>query len=132
VNIQVQSQMFYGDEASLKDFFFVHRLVHLRVDQVINTAGGGSMPNATLDNDNALSTWVKQMRKEPLAEEEDRSLFDWLQLHANLHQFEYQALGLGTAPDFGVVDFSSQQQFDDWMFEHSAIHDTLNAATGQS
>ena len=132
MNIQPQSQMFFGDEASLKDFFFVHRLVHIAVDGVINAAGKGSMPNATLDSGRALDAWLNNMRGDMTTEEEKRALLDWLQLHANLHQYEYQALNLGTAPDLGVVDFSSKQQFDDWMFEHSAIHDALNSATGQS
>jgi len=131
MNIQPQSQTRFGDEAGIKDFFFWHRLAHIEIDRVITNAQAFSLPNATLDSQAAVDTWVRQMKADPnIGEEDKRALFDWLQLHATLHQNEYQALGLGQAPDLGVVDFSQQDQFDDWMYQHSAVHDALNTATG--
>lgn len=135
MNIQAQSQIGFGEEEPLRDFFFVHRLVHLQVDGVIVNAGGGSMPNATIDSERALEGWIAQMRRgrdpnmiaEPGAA---YALSDWLQLHDNLHQAEYAALRLGLAPALSEVDFTQQNQFYDWMYAHSAIHDTLDQATG--
>lgn len=131
VNIQLQSQMFYGDADALRDFFFVHRLVHIGIDAAVSRAGLGSLPNATLDSERALAAWVSVMRKDQQADEGGQyALLDWLQLHANLHQAEYSALGLGVGPDLGVVDFSQESEFYDWMYSHAAAHDTLGDATG--
>lgn len=130
MNIQVQSQMNFGDENSLQDFFFVHRLVHIQVDGVIATNGGGSMPNSTIDSERALETWGGLMVEREIDDGGRAALLDWLQLHANLHQAEYSALQLGVAPELGVVDFAQQNQFYDWMYAHSAVHDTLDQATG--
>ena len=133
MNIQLQSQMRYGDEAGLQDFAFVHRLVHHAVDDVIAARGRGSMPNATLDGSSALAAWSAAMRGErELTEQERHALRDWLQWHAALHQDEYSAFGLGFAPDLGVVDFGSEEQFNDWMYAHDQVHDTLNRAAGLS
>ena len=137
MNIQAQSQIEFGDEDGMHDFFFVHRLVHIQVDGAITRAGLGVPPNATIDSERALQGWLQQMRKgrNPDADVEPGAAYaltDWLQLHDNLHQSEYAALNLGEAPDLSVVDFSQENQFYDWMYAHSAIHDTLNQATGNS
>lgn len=129
MNIQLQSQMAYGDTTGLRDFFFVHHLVHQAVDAHIAAAGKGAMANAVLDSDSALDGWAAVMRKdESVPSGKASALTDWLHLHAALHQGEYSAFGLGIAPDLGVVDFSSERQFYDWMLAHREVHDTLNAA----
>jgi hypothetical protein len=131
VNIQIESQMFYGDEQALRSFFFVHYLVHKQVDSVIASRSLGSNANATIDSSRALDGLVQAMLKPPQRDEgAARALSDWLQLHADLHQAEYAALQLGLAPDLGVVRFEDESAFYDWMFAHAAVHDTLGAATG--
>lgn len=130
MNIDIQSTMRFGDEVGLKDFFFVHRLVHQGVDAVIATRGNGVMPNAAIDSTLALAAWLAFMRQDDVNDEERYALNDWLQLHDQLHQDEYAAFGLGQAPTLGSVDFSNDQQFYDWMFVHGAVHDTLNLAAG--
>lgn len=137
MNIQPQSQISYGDEEGLRDFFFVHRLVHLQVDTAIVQAGGGSVPNSTIDSERGLDGWIAQMRKgadpsHEVSDAESYALTDWLQLHDNLHQAEYVALQLGQAPNLSTVDFSKANEFYDWMYAHSAVHDTLNQVTGNS
>jgi hypothetical protein len=124
--------MDYNDELSLKDFFFVHRLVHTAVDGYIAQNGGSSMPNSTLDTDAAMHTWIKKMAQVETSETDDRALTDWLQLHSNLHLAENAALNLSTSPDLSVVDFSDKTQFNDWMYEHALLHDALNSAAGQN
>lgn len=130
MNIQLVSTMPYGNEAALRDFLLVHRLVHTQVDAAIAAKGGGALPNATLDSDSAATAWVAIMHGEPISEERQRALTDWMQLHANLHQDEYDRLDLGFAPDLSLSDFSQPRQFYDWMAAHAAVHDTLAAATG--
>lgn len=130
MNIQLQSQMLYGDEAGMKDFMFVHRLVHSAVDAYIASKTSGQMPNAALDSGAALDGWLSAMRQDEETKVNQDALQDWLKWHAALHQDEYSSLGLGYAPELGVVDFSKEQQFYDWMLAHSEVHDTLNQAAG--
>jgi hypothetical protein len=131
VNIQLQSQTPYGNEDGLRDFFFVHKLVHIAVDAAATLKGLGNAANATLDSTAALDGWLAAMRKDDGAPRGgDYALRDWLQLHAALHQAEYAMWGLGQAPELGVVDFGSESQFYDWMLAHSDVHDTLNQAAG--
>ena len=130
MNLQLQALTPFGHVDGLKDFFFVHRLVHDQVDAVIAVKGQGNMPNATLDSQRALDAWVKLMQGEEADAQEQEALTDWLQLHANLHQAEYSALHLGVSPDLGVVDFAQESQYYDWQYAHSAVHDTLGQATG--
>lgn len=62
----------------------------------------------------------------------------WLQLHADMHQSEYDALNLGdiTAQfqgqsfDLATVDMSKAGEFYVWMQNHQQIHDTEDNALG--
>lgn len=131
MNLQLQSQTPFGDTTGLKDFFFVHRLVHINADAAIAAMGLGNPPNAALDAQNALDAWAALMVDPQAANQRMRyALQDWLNLHNVLHQAEYAALNFGPAPDLSQVDFSKPEQYYDWMFAHSTVHDTLNAAVG--
>jgi tellurite resistance protein len=133
VNIDVVSTLSFGDRQGLQDFFFVHRLVHLQIDEVLAQRGSGSQPNATLDSQAALDAWLAAMAAGAdgeIDQNEQRALTDWLQLHANLHESEYLALKFGDAPDLSQADFRSPEQFYEWMYAHAALHDTLSAAIG--
>ena len=137
MNLQIQSDMAYGDEEALGDFLLVHRLVHLACDAVITAATNASMPNSVLDNDRARQQWTELMRfgVDPRGYAEvpsSEALQDWLYWHDNLHKAEYAFLNLGLAPDLTDVRFNDPRQFYDWMFLHSSVHDTLSKATGVS
>jgi hypothetical protein len=129
VNINLQSQTSFGDEMGLRGFFMDHRLAHAQIDNVIAQASLGNMPSAALGSDSALDAWVTLMREKDAPDTGRRAFSDWLQLHANLHEAEYLALGLGDAPDLGTLDGASEEQYYDWMYAHGAVHDTLDAAT---
>ena len=130
MNINLVSGMPFGDEQALLDFAFVHRLVHRAVGSALQAAGKGATPNATIDSDAAMRVWGALMRGDDVTPAQARPLVDWLQLHANLHQAEYDVLALGPVPDLSVVDFRDERQFYDWMFAHNIIHDTVGAASG--
>lgn len=128
-NIQVVSQMQFGDTNALHDFALAHRFAHAQIDAKIAALGGGAMPDVALDSDAAIAVWAAAMQGESVDAD---PLNDWLQLHGALHQAEYSALGLGYAPDLTTVDFRSQGQFYNWMFSHSIVHDTLDTRLGIS
>ena len=131
MNIEVQSQILFGDVQGLKDWFLVHRLAHHGVDEAIAQAGRGSMPSATIDSDSAMHAWAALMTPGATVDAlSRRALLNWMTLHDSLHQAEYGALGLGTAPDMGLADLGDEQQFYDWMQVHSQVHDIENTAAG--
>ena len=131
MNLDLQSQMAYGDREGLADFLLVHRLVHQQVDAVIAQAQRGIMPSATINSSAAEQVWGALMDPDAEISVQDAQVMqDWLQVHANLHQAEYTALNLGYAPDLSQVDFGDEAQFYVWMYAHAAIHDTLDQATG--
>ena len=128
MNIDVQSQMQYGDEGALRDLFLVHSLVHDEYAKAIATKRGTPTPTGGMRSNYALDEWAAVMRKEIPAGA--AILADWLQLHNNLHQAEYEALGFGLSPDLSEPDFTDESQFYDWMFAHNQIHLLVGKALG--
>lgn len=120
MDIDLQSQMNFGDEESLRDLFLVHRFVHDQYSAQIVAQGGLPTPTAGLSSEIALADWVVTMKGDSPGLMP--ALGDWLQLHQNLHQAEFQAVNTGFLPDLVDVDFSDQQQFYDWMELHRALH----------
>ena len=129
MNIDAVSNMRYGDITGLRDFFLVHWMVHLEIDAALVKKGSASLPNAALDSEAALSAWVGAMTSGKNPTDDDFiAIMDWLQLHANLHDMEYSALGYGDAPDFSELDLTNSNEFYTWMFAHAAVHDLLGQA----
>ncbi len=128
MDIGLQSQMLFGDDASLYDFFLVHRMLHDQYAVKIAAAGKGATPTGGMSSESALQAWISAMRKQGPGSAP--VLLDWLKLHQNLHQAEYQALGFGLLPDLIDVDFSLEDQFYDWMYGHAAIHTIQSQALG--
>jgi hypothetical protein len=129
MNIDFVSQMTFGDERALHDFLLVHRFVHAAVGAALQQRGASGLASATIDSDAAATDWVALMHGEA-PPSGAHALADWLQLHANLHQAEYDALRAGQAPDLGSVDFSNPGQFYEWMAAHQAVHDQVGALAG--
>jgi hypothetical protein len=130
VSIRIFTDMPYGNAQALRDFAFAHRLEHIAIDNKIAQLGRGSMPNATLDSEGAMSAWISLMDDDVGVA--DSALLDWLKWHSALHQAEYEALNLGYAPELDVVHFEDENQFYDWMSVHASVHDVLLTATGVS
>lgn len=128
MNIDLQSQMQFGDEQALRDLFLVHRLTHDAYAKAIVAKGGPSTPTGGLSNDAALAEWGALMKGDDVGSA--AILRDWLELHQNLHQAEYSALGFGQLPDLANIDFSQASQFYDWMAGHADIHAVVGRATG--
>lgn len=130
MNIDLVSQMRFGDVAALRDFLLVHRLVHGELNSAIAQAGLGSTPSVFLDSDNVARAWAARMQGAELTQDEGAALVDWLQRHASLHQAEFDAVRFGIAPDLAVVDFAAPTQFATWMTEHQEIHAAIGAVLG--
>ena len=128
MNIGLQSQMLFGDEQSLRDFFLVHRMVHDAYSKAIIAKGGPVMPTGGLSNEFALKEWGALMRGADIGKA--AVLRDWLELHQNLHHAAYAAVGFGLLPDLVDTDFAQEDQFYDWMFGHEAIHALIGQAVG--
>lgn len=128
MNIDFVSQMAFGDTQALKDFALVHRFVHSANCAAIQRKGLGATPAALVDATPAMDAWAALMRHDENVDAQP--LVDWLQLHGNLHQAEYDAIGAGEAPDLTSVDFRSPEQFYDWMAAHQAIHDQVGQILG--
>ena len=55
---------------------------------------------------------------------------DWLQLHQDIHQAQYNTLVLHGLPDFSDVDWKNQSSFEDWHLNHSLVHKAINTILG--
>lgn len=122
--------MSFGDAKALQDFAFVHRLSHADNSKAIQLAGGPALPSATIDNHTAMDAWAKAMAQIDLSATERLALSDWMQLHTNLHQAEFDALNLGESVDLSQADFSQDASFYDWMAAHAFVHDQIGNALG--
>jgi len=125
------TQIPFGDTEGLTQFFFAHRLNHIAIDHAIITNSLGNPANSTIDSQEALNSWIKQMNKPDETEDKTASiLFDWLTWHDNLHQAEYNAFGLGESPSINQFDTKNPGDFYNWMYLHAQMHEILNQAAG--
>lgn len=99
----------FDDKEAFNDFLFVNSLAHTAVAKNLEQSGSSidSYPISTMDDET-----------------------DWLQVHAQVHQQEFSALGLVGLPDLAEIDLHDEQQYLDWMAIHAAAHDTVNAVLG--
>lgn len=132
MNIDLDSQMRYGDEQGLHNFMLFHQQVHDQIQKAIFLRTGALLPSFILLSPAAEEAWIATMRATLSGgtQEPKRALIDWLQFHSDLHNQEYSALGQGQAPDLSVADFSKPDQFTDWMYAHQQLHDQLSSFLG--
>lgn len=142
VALSFLSQMRFGDGAALKAFALEHRLAHDQFAGAISTADAIATPNFDVGDARAHSAWEILMLdpKEAPAQARD-ALQAWLLLHSQLHQAEYDALGLGDvgapggvfdgeAYDLATVDMAKADEFNVWMQQHQQVHDIEADALG--
>lgn len=123
LDLDFASQMRFGDGAALKEFALAHRLAHAQLASSISASLSIAVSSFDVSDDRARAAWELLMLAPDDAPAQARAaLGAWLLLHAQLHQSEYDALGLGVAYDFAAADFAKADQFNTWMFEHQQAH----------
>jgi hypothetical protein len=55
---------------------------------------------------------------------------DWMAIHNNQHQQEFNLLGLEGLPDLSEFDLLNEQEYHDFMYVHAAAHVAVNNALG--
>ena len=70
----------------------------------------------------------KSIDSYPLTEMSNEN--DWMQIHNEIHQQEFEALGLTGLADMSEFDLSDRQQYDDFMWLHAAAHQAVNDVLG--
>ena len=130
-NIDLASQIRFGDVVGLRTFLLQHKQDHDAIDGAIQTTQARLLTAGSLLSIAAEQTWV-QLMVQPDEPTDQRALQDWLADHGNLHDSEYAALGLADAPDLTEVDFSKADQFYDWMLAHAQLHQIEKNVLGLS
>ena len=131
VALDFLANMNFGDDAALRDFALAHRLAHNDFASAISSLYGASTPNFDVADESAHAVWAMDMVKPDEVPAQGReALKSWLLFHAQLHEAEYNAIGLGPAFDFSTVDFSKADQFYNWMQQHQQAHDITAGALG--
>lgn len=134
MNLDIASQIEFGDAEGLRAFALTHRFVHLQTALVFATTNNIVIPSGGLWGQAYEDAWITQM----LASIEGENIgipppiADWLRQHAQLHQDEYTGLQIGDAPDLSNVDFGKPSQFYEWMDAHRLIHETVQNILGIS
>lgn len=106
MNIDLQSQVTFGDSTSMMIFFGDHAFAHQTIAEAIT--------DVTLQF--------------PLVEVDN--IYDWLEYHAAQHDSINAALNLTAPADLREVDLTDESQFYDWMNNHMMLHDVINQTLG--
>jgi len=124
VNIDIYSQIKFGDADGLRQFFGAHRFVHQETASALYTQYGVQQSTFGVSNSLAEEQWAEKMRQKKHGEM-PQALKDWLAIHAVIHNQTYVTLGASadSVPDLSTVDFSDEQAFNDWMSSHQQMHD---------
>lgn len=128
MQVDLASQIQFGDASGIRDFMLVHRMAHAAISLGFEQRNVPPMSLVALESAAATEAWIATMQ----GNDQPEALSDWLRLHYDLHQAEFNALGFGQAPDISTVDFRSPLQFYDWMFAHATMHDQVATALGVS
>lgn len=107
MNIDLQSEVVFGDVNAMMIFFGDHAFSHQTIAQNIPTSNILVFPLVEVEN-----------------------FVDWLNYHGNEHDSIATALNLSVPADIRDVDFSDQTQFYDWMYNHRMLHDLINTTLG--
>jgi hypothetical protein len=100
----------FGDEDSFMDFLMVNAMAHQTIAETMMVQG-------------------KIVSSVPIGDMTD-DMKDWLMAHADIHQQEFDQLGLTGMPDLATVDLENEQAYYDWMQMHSIVHSSVGAALG--
>lgn len=134
MNIDLASQINFADAQGLRDFFLVHQFVHDEEAAALTAQFGVPATTFGVLSPAAEEAWVQLMAAGSPRQPAPLALQDWLRLHAQIHINTYAQLGQNptTAPDLSLVDFSSPNEFYDWMYVHQQMHDFEQSTLGVS
>jgi len=131
VAFDLASTMRFADSDGLREFSLAHRFAHQQIAGAISSAYSVAVPGFDVGDERAHKAWELVMLKpKEIPPQAQELIKDWLLLHQNLHQAEYDALGLGPAYDFSTVDFADANAFQNWMLQHQQAHDIEADALG--
>lgn len=99
----------FGDADAFKDFLFNNSQAHRAVATKLEGLG-------------------KSIDSYPLTEMGNPH--DWLAVHDDMHQQEFNALGLTGLPSLADFDLSNESEYNDFMYLHAASHAAVNNALG--
>lgn len=99
----------FGNRDAFDDFLFANSQAHHDIAAKLEQSG-------------------KAIDSFPLTEVGDPK--DWLAVHNDMHQQEFNSLGLTGLPDLSEFDLADRKQYDDFMYLHAAAHQTVNNALG--
>jgi hypothetical protein len=115
VNIDIFSNMEFGDPEGWKVFNLNHNYIHQTYSDLIVVKYNIQIASYDLSQANLGDRMQMQ---------------GWLQTHDQVHQAISQALNLGVSPDLETVDLTQKEQFYDWMYYHQLIHDQIDLILG--
>lgn len=139
VALDFASMMRFGDGAALKEFALIHRFAHQEIATGISSVDGVAADSFDVSDSRAHAAWELLMLKPKDAPAQAKDALNaWLLLHAQMHQSEYDALGLGDITDafegqsfdLSTVDMTNPDEFNTWMLFHQQIHDAEDDALG--
>lgn len=132
MNIDLASTFEFGNVPALRDFLLVHRFVHDATAKALTAKYQVVASTFGISGESAENEWAALMRSQQRGQPVPAGLQVWLELHAQIHINTYALLGQNptTAPDLSVVDFSSPEQFYDWLYVHQQMHDFEQSSLG--
>ena len=133
MNLDIFSQIEFGDGHGVRAFMLAHSLIHDEEAVAIAAQFGVSQSTFAMRNGSAEDAWVARMAERGEKGQIPFALQDWLEWHADIHNQTYQIIGGNAgvqAPDLSQVDFGNAEQFYDWMQSHQQMHDFEQQSLG--
>lgn len=110
MNLAPWTDIPWGDEDALLDFYMVHGMTHNNIANVMYAQDLFYVTYPLMD--------AKRYDK------------DWLLIHQAEHESIYSQIGLQGMPDLASVDFGKEDEFYDWHLLHKQVHANINAVLG--
>jgi hypothetical protein len=122
----------FSDQSGMQNFFLVHRFVHDETAAALTAKYNVAQSSFGVTDQIAEREWLKLMADAKPGQPVPPALQIWLQVHNDIHVATYTLLGQTPdgAPDLSLVDFGSEQEFYDWMYDHQQIHDWEQQSLG--
>lgn len=98
-----------GDQNSFNDFLMANSASHQSIKDALN------------ELDLSITSFI-------IDRIDDEN--EWLLVHNDVHQQEYDLLGLTGLPDLVSVDLNDNEQYQDWMNRHVLAHQQVNLTLG--
>lgn len=132
MNIDLVSSLNFNDANALRDFMLVHRLVHDETAAKLTSVYGVPQSSFGISSRAMEDAWIELMNGSSQRGTTPFTVRDWLNNHNQIHFNTFLLLGgqPSGATDLSVVDFSSAEQFYDWMSVHQEVHDFEYASLG--